>query len=178
MVNKTELLAVGWLKRKGYKENEIIKNSNSSPDFICQDGKRYEVKFLYRNKIIFYTTQIKNLKDDDIILVFDRTNFITQFLWKDRKNISIDIKIVETSNQTSIQLRNDTLEKLKFFKDYKRETYDDLLNKLMKIVEFISKIEPELREAVLKEILEARKEIEEGKGRSTEKIAKELGIKL
>ena len=37
---------------------------------------------------------------------------------------------------TSIQVNKSTLNKLKNFKDYKRETYDELLNKLMKIIEF------------------------------------------
>lgn len=42
----------------------------------------------------------------------------------------------------------------------------------------VSKIEPELKEEVIKEIEEARKEIKEGKGIPIEKIAKEFDIKL
>jgi len=53
----------------------------------------------------------------------------------------------------------------------------------------VSKKEPELKEGVMKEIEDtrtmsgtnsvgARKEIKERKGKSTEKIAKEFGIKL
>jgi len=79
---------------------------------------------------------------------------------------------------TSIQINKLTLNKLKNFKDYKRETYDELLNKLMKIVEFISKKEPELKEEVIKEIEEARKEIKEGKGISTKQLIRELGIEI
>lgn len=79
---------------------------------------------------------------------------------------------------TSIQINKSTLNKLKNFKDYKRETYDELLNKLMKIIEFISKREPELKEEVINEIEEARKEIKEGKGISTKQLIKELGIKI
>lgn len=132
MVNKTELMALEWLKNhEGYKENEIIKNTNKSPDFVCLDGKRYEVKFLYKNMIIFYSTQIKNLKDNDFILVFDRDKFITKFFWKDRKNISIKIKIVEKENQTSINIEHKTLEKLKKLRITKRETYDEILNRLV-----------------------------------------------
>lgn len=132
MVNKTELMALEWLKtNEGYKENEIIKNSNSSPDFICQDGKRYEIKFLYGNRIIFYSTQIKNLKDNDIILVFDRTKLITKFLWKDREKISIDVQIVEIKDRTTIQIEKKTLEKLKKLRITKRETYDEILNRLI-----------------------------------------------
>ncbi|GAJ18817.1 unnamed protein product, partial [marine sediment metagenome] len=65
------------------------------PDFICSDGKRYEVKFLYNDKVIFYSTQIKNLKPNDIILVFDRDKFKAKFLWKEREKSFIKIKIVE-----------------------------------------------------------------------------------
>ena len=79
---------------------------------------------------------------------------------------------------TSIQIDKSTLKKLKNFRDYKRETYDELLNKLMKIVEFISKREPELKEEVIKEIEEARKEIKEGKGISTKQLIRELGIEI
>ena len=79
---------------------------------------------------------------------------------------------------TSIQINKSTLNKLKNFKDYKRETYDELLNKLMKIIEFISKREPELKEEVINEIEEARKEIKEGKGISTKQLIRELGIQI
>lgn len=79
---------------------------------------------------------------------------------------------------TSIQVNKSTLNKLKNFKDYKRETYDELLNKLMKIIEFISKREPELKEEVINEIEEARKEIKEGKGISTKQLIRELGIQI
>jgi len=39
-------------------------------------------------------------------------------------------------------------------------------------------MEKDLKEEVIKEIEEARKEIQEEKGESTEKIAKEFGINL
>lgn len=81
-------------------------------------------------------------------------------------------------NLTSIQINKKTLNKLKEFKDYKRETYDELLNKLMKVIEFISKREPELKEEVIKEIEEARKDIKEGKGISTKQLIRELGIEI
>lgn len=131
MVNKTELMALEWLKKQGYKENEIIKRSNTSPDFICQDGKRYEVKFLYGNSIIFYSTQINSLKDNDIILVFDRRGFVTKFLWKDKKNTPLDIKLIEQDDRTTIQIESETLKRLKMFKIVKKESYDELINRIM-----------------------------------------------
>ena len=79
---------------------------------------------------------------------------------------------------TSIQIEKSTLRKLRVFKEYRRETYDELLNKLMKIVEAISKREPEMKEEILREIEEAREEIRQGKGISTRQLVKELGIRL
>ena len=81
-------------------------------------------------------------------------------------------------NLTSIQIYKSTLDRLKSFKEYQRETYDELINKLMKIVEFISKNEPELKEEIMMEIEEARKEIREGKGISTKQLIKEMGIEI
>ena len=81
-------------------------------------------------------------------------------------------------NLTSIQIHKSTLDRLKGFKEYQRETYDELINKLMKIVEFISKKEPELKEEIMEEIEEARKEIREGKGISTKQLIKEMGIEI
>ncbi len=124
-------MALEWLKKKGYKEEDIIKNSNKSPDFICNDGKRYEVKFLYGGRIIFYDTQIKNLKEQDIILVFDRSNFVTKFLWKDKNKISLNIQVIEQTGQTTINIRKITLEKLKILRITKRETYEEIINRLM-----------------------------------------------
>lgn len=81
-------------------------------------------------------------------------------------------------NLTSIQIHKSTLDRLKSFKEYQRETYDELINKLMKIVEFISKKEPELKEEIIREIEEARKEIREGRGISTKQLIKEMGIEI
>ena len=63
---------------------------------------------------------------------------------------------------TSIQIEKSTLNKLKNFKEYKRETYDELINKLMGVIEVLSKKEPELKEEVIQEVEEARKEIRGG----------------
>ncbi len=132
MVNKTELMALKWLKDQGYKDNQIMRKRNTSPDFICEDGKRYEVKFLYGDRIIFYSTQLKNLRDSDVVLVFDKTKLITKFLWKDRKKIAINIKIVEQNERTTIQIERKTVEKLKKIRIAKRESYDEIINKLIK----------------------------------------------
>jgi len=78
---------------------------------------------------------------------------------------------------TSIQLNKKTLNKLKEFKDYRRETYDEILNKLMKIIEALEK-KPMLKKEIIEEVEEARKELREGKGISTAQLIKELGIEI
>ncbi len=128
-------MALEWLKNQGYKGNEIIKQSNTSPDFICQDGKRYEVKFLYANKIIFYDAQVKSLLEDDIILVFDRDKFILKFLWKDREKVLLNVYFVKQKNKTSLQLNIETLERMKKIRLTKRESYNEIIDRLLKMVE-------------------------------------------
>ncbi|MBW2975583.1 hypothetical protein KY366_07725 [Candidatus Woesearchaeota archaeon] len=79
---------------------------------------------------------------------------------------------------TSIQIEKSTLNKLKDFREYRRETYDELINRLMEIMTVLSRKEPELKEEVLQEIEEARKEVREGKGISTKQLIRELGLKI
>ncbi len=131
MLNRTENLAIEWLKSIGYKKQEILHNPKITPDFICQDGKRYEVKLLYGTRIIFYSTQLKSLKSDDIILVFDRERLISKFLWGDKDKSPIKIQIVEINN-IQIQVSKATREKLKAVRITKRDTYDEIINRLLK----------------------------------------------
>lgn len=93
-------------------------------------------------------------------------------------NLLLNNKVINLNKLTSIQIEKSTLSKLKSFKEYRRETYDELINKLMKIIEALSKREPELKEEVIQEIEEARKEIREGKGISTKQLVRELGLKI
>ena len=74
---------------------------------------------------------------------------------------------------TTIQIKDETLERLKYFKEYSKESYDELINKLIDEIE-----EGQLTDGALQDILEAKKEIREGKGKTIEEVAKELGIKL
>ncbi|MBU0628010.1 MAG: hypothetical protein KKC75_02385 [Nanoarchaeota archaeon] len=74
---------------------------------------------------------------------------------------------------TTIQIKNETLERLKFFKEANKESYDEIINKMIDELE-----EGELTDESLKDIIEAKKEIREGKGQRIEDVAKELGIKL
>jgi hypothetical protein len=134
MINKTELKAIEYLISQGYKESEIIKNSNKTPDLICLDGKRYEIKYLYGNSLVFYSTQIKDLKDDDIILVFNKDELVNKFEWKDRDKISFYIRIQQLDGKSTIQLDKTTLEKLKELRLTNRDTYDEIIVRMIKAI--------------------------------------------
>lgn len=74
---------------------------------------------------------------------------------------------------TTIQIKNQTLERLKFFKETTRESYDEIINKILDEIE-----EGDLTEQTIEDIRVGLREIKEGKGQSIEKVAKEFGVKL
>lgn len=77
------------------------------------------------------------------------------------------------SMPTTIQVKDSTLDRLKFFKESSKESYDEVINKVLDEVE-----EGVLSDEALDDIRIGLMEIKEGKGESIEKVAKELGIKL
>ena len=132
-MNKTEQLGFKWLKKQGYKNNDIKFNVNKSPDFICSDGRRYEVKSLQKfNRIDFQTSQTKKLKNSDTILVFDEKRLVKEFLWKDRKKQKFHFNILNTEDKSSISLPKSTKEALKGLRLYERESYAEMLSRLFK----------------------------------------------
>lgn len=74
--------------------------------------------------------------------------------------------------KTTIQLSQNTLEKLKSLKKYERESYDDTVNSL------IDEAEEELSKEEIEEIQEALEEVKQGKVYSIEEVAKELKVNL
>ena len=74
---------------------------------------------------------------------------------------------------TTIQVKNKTLERLKFFKNYSKESYDEVINKLLD-----KKEEEELTDATINDLKNALIEVKEGKGETIENVAKEFGVKL
>ena len=74
---------------------------------------------------------------------------------------------------TTIQVKDETLERLKFFKRYSKESYDEIINKVLDERE-----EGELTEDAIKDVQKALKEVKEGKGDTIENVAKEFGVKL
>lgn len=80
-------------------------------------------------------------------------------------------------NITTVAVHRSTLNKLKAFREYGRESYDETINKLMSIVSMVkSNSENELNEETKREIERGRREIREGKGVSTKELMKKLGI--
>lgn len=75
--------------------------------------------------------------------------------------------------KTTVQLNKQTLERIKLFKKHERESYEEVLNSLMDEVE-----QESLSEEEIKDIQEALEEVKQGKTKTIEEVAKELGISL
>jgi len=61
-MTKTEQLTKEWLMRHGYKEDDIIFQSATSPDFILSDGKSIEVKKVNNHTLTIYQSQWEQLQ--------------------------------------------------------------------------------------------------------------------
>jgi len=75
--------------------------------------------------------------------------------------------------KTTIQINQETLERLKMFRQYERESYDEVLNSLIDEAE-----EETLNEEEIEEIKESLDEVKNGKIHSIQDVAKDLGITL
>lgn len=96
-MNKAEMLAFELLKKRGYKEEDIIYQGSKNPDFVCSDGKRFEVKRVYgKNELLFTEKQMEELRDTDTILVFDTEHkeLKDEFLWPGEQ-IDFIIKVIK-----------------------------------------------------------------------------------
>lgn len=74
---------------------------------------------------------------------------------------------------TTIQVKEDTVGRLKYFKEYSKESYDEIINKLINATE-----EGELTETANKKIIAGLEDIQKGRVISLESYAKKRGIKL
>jgi len=74
---------------------------------------------------------------------------------------------------TTIQIRKSTKYKLDSVKEYPRQTYDEVVSKLIELVE---EDKMELSEETKQAIIEARRDIKKGRTLSTKELIKELGI--
>ena len=75
--------------------------------------------------------------------------------------------------KTTIQISQDTLERLKMLKKVDKQSYDDVLNNLIDNQE-----EETLSEEEIAEIKVGLENIRKGKVKAIEQVAKELGIVL
>jgi len=74
---------------------------------------------------------------------------------------------------TTVQLKTETLGRLKYFKEFSKESYDELINKLINLLE-----EGELTEMAIKKIKSGLNDIKEGRIISLEDYAKKRGISI
>lgn len=75
---------------------------------------------------------------------------------------------------TTIQLQEKTKQRLDSIKDFARETYEQVIQKLLDIV---AEEHMELSEETKKDVEKARKEFKAGKGIDFEEIKKEAGLR-
>lgn len=75
--------------------------------------------------------------------------------------------------KTTVQVSAGTLQRLRSFKKFGRQSYDEVLNELLDCAE-----EDSLSEAEIEEIKRSLEDIKAGRVYPIEQVAKELGIKL
>jgi len=77
--------------------------------------------------------------------------------------------------QTTIKLNQGTKVQLDNFREYKNESYDEVIRKMVYIVKTCEK-EPKLSQKTIQEIKEARERIKKGEFYTEEEAKKILGI--
>ena len=137
MINSSEFIAKLWLiNKKGYTKDSIIRNENGSPDFICIDGKRYEVKTTYdKKKIAFNFKQIASLKPTDIILVVHNNEVIDEFCWSEMSNTNYVITNSPGYFEVKFYIKDKNIaSKIKIIaKEF--GSYDVLANQIIRVYE-------------------------------------------
>jgi len=77
--------------------------------------------------------------------------------------------------ETTIRIKPHTKQELDYFRQYKNESYDELLRKLVYLVKMCEK-EPKLSQKTVKEIKEARERIKKGEFYTEAEAKKILGL--
>jgi len=77
--------------------------------------------------------------------------------------------------ETTIRLAQETKQELDQFKQYKNESYNELLRKLIYIAKMCEK-QPKLSQKTIQEIKEARERIKKGEFYTEEEAKKLLGL--
>ncbi len=76
---------------------------------------------------------------------------------------------------TTIKVQRDTKMELDKFKEYKNESYDEVIKKIVYIIK-TSKKDPELSQEVVSNIEKARDRLRKGKFLTEEEARKKLGL--
>ena len=74
---------------------------------------------------------------------------------------------------TTVQLKGETLERLKYFKEYSKESYNEILNKILDVLE-----EDELTDKAIEKIKNGLKDIKGGRVISLNDYSKKRGISI
>ncbi len=77
------------------------------------------------------------------------------------------------SETTTIQIKEKTLERLKYFKEYSKESYDEILNKVFDTLE-----EGELTELAIRKIARGLHDIKEDRITTLDDYTKKRGLHL
>ena len=77
---------------------------------------------------------------------------------------------------TTLQIPLKLKKELDSFKDYARETYAEVINKLINRAKEDEEAELELSEETLKAVREAREDVKKGRVYSSKQVKKELGL--
>jgi hypothetical protein len=73
---------------------------------------------------------------------------------------------------TMVQLKKITAEKLKMLKTYERQSYDEIINRLMQ------QLEEPLTNEEIRDIQEGLEDVKSERVKSIEKVASDYGVKL
>ena len=76
--------------------------------------------------------------------------------------------------ETTIRLKEETKEELDHFREYKNESYDEVVRKLLYVIKQVEK-EPKVSQKTIQEIKEARERIKKGEFYTEEEAKKILG---
>ncbi|MAF50722.1 MAG: hypothetical protein CMH64_01395 [Nanoarchaeota archaeon] len=141
-MNKTQERALNWLIQEGHKKQDIT-FKQSSPCFFIKD-KKYDVKRLYGNQIIFYNNQYKQLKKfpNTTILVFrdNESSPYQKINFSEIKDLpsrykDIEINWVDISTQVrTLRISDKTKERLQEHGKM-GEDFDNLINRLLDTLE-------------------------------------------
>ena len=94
---------------------------------------------------------------------------------KSFKYTMVYLGIGDTMNATTIKIHVDTKSELDLFREYKNESYDEVIKKVLYIVK-TAKTKPRLSQETVKAIEKARERIKKGKFLSEEEAKRRLGL--